>query len=199
MARVEPEVTVTGLITGVYTAVFATALWGTAVYGVGTVSTFFGIAAGATIVLTQLEQELARDLIGDKASEYVLRCDTLTGDCNVKAGFIGTAPRNATIWELPSSIGQLMGMTCTFWTLYMLRTVVQQHKSHGATGAAVDTLSYSDGGRLLALWSLCVATVGFAVYHRFVSPMQGSLGIVIGSGIGVSAYWACDKLEVFPR
>ena len=192
MPRVEPEVTVTGLITGVYTAVFATSLWGTAVYGVGTVSTFFGLAAAATIVLTQLEQEFARDLIGDRASEYVLRCDSLTGNCNVKAGYIGTAPRNATIWELPSSIGQLMGMTCTFWTLFLLRVVA---KNHGGE----DKLSYSDGGRLLALWSLCIATVGFAVYHRFVSPMQGSLGIVIGSGIGVAAYWSCDKLEIFDR
>lgn len=196
MPRVEPGVTVTGLITGVYTAVFATAIWGTAVYGVGTVSTFFGLAAAATIVLTQLEQEFARDLIGDKTSEYVLRCDTLTGSCNVKAGYVGTAPRNATVWELPSSIGQLMGMTCTFWTLYLLRTVVQKHKD---SGADVDTLSYGDGGRMLALWSLCVATVGFAVYHRFVSPMQGSIGIVIGSGIGVGAYWACDRLDVFDK
>lgn len=189
----QPLIGLTGVIVGVYSAILATSVWGSMVYGVGSIATYFGLASAATVILTHLEQDVAHGLIGNATSEYLLQCDSMTGNCNVRASYVGTAPRSAKVWELPSSVGQLLGMSCTFWSLYLLRNVAKANK---ASGQPAGDVSYGDGFRMLGIWMICITVVGYSVYNRFISPTQASVGMTIGTFIGIGAYWGIAKLGV---
>jgi membrane-associated phospholipid phosphatase len=102
--------------------------------------------------------------------------------------FEGKASRSS---GMPSGHAQGMGTFSTFFTLYM----VGKMKRGRAKGSKVGIASYAIS--LLGLWT--IATV--VVLHRSPlwsgchSPAQLTVGALLGAGLGVGFYAACNALD----
>ena len=173
-------------LTGTLVATYASVVLGTVVTYCATrakIALVFLAAAVATIVITLVEQSIAIEFLGDKVSEYILHFNSHKREVHAKA--VGTAPLDKTMWELPAAVHQLLSMTATFWTLYILDEYVDEQKKEtpcvGMMGAVM---------RSGALWVVASSVMLYSVRHSFVSPMQAAVGVALGSIVG----WICYKI-----
>lgn len=176
-------------LTGTLIATYASVLLGTIATYCATrakLALVFLAASVATIVITLVEQSIAIEFLGDQVSEYILHFNAHKREVHAKA--LGTAPLDKQLWELPAAVHQLLSMTATFWTLYILDEYREEQKKQrpcvGLTGAVA---------RSAVLWIVASSVMLYSVRHGFVSPMQGAVGVGLGSIVG----WICYKVGRF--
>lgn len=167
-------------ITGVIVATYAAVVMGSVVAYCTTrakIALTFLAASVATIFITYIEQEIAIKVLGDQVGEYILHFNGNQKSVHAKA--IGTAPLDRRLWEVPSAVCQLLAMGATFWSLFILDEYVADQKKEkkcmGRTGVVL---------RTGAVWAVAAAVMAYSARHGFVSPMQGIVGITLGSLTG---------------
>ena len=180
-----PSLSLTGLIVAVYAGTLGS---GVAAYSVVPCAATMLYIAGATItvLLTYMEQTAASAWLGKTVGAYRLTCDTLHETCAVGAAYAGHSPSGLAIWQLPSATAQLLSMSASFWTSY----IMMADTTPGALFPFV--VHYT---RAAVLWALVAAVLSYATAHKFVSVGQVAAGLLAGTATGTlfGRFLVCSK------
>ena len=96
--------------------------------------------------------------------------------------------RKSKTWGMPSGHAQILFLTATFWSLYL----IGKHKK-GSSSLLIT--------QLIIIWLIALIVVGQRVVSKCHSIPQVIVGSIFGIGFGILTYFICRKInnKKFPK